>query len=247
MSDKMSLGDRMKKYEKIETGDRFIPCLPVYVRIDGRSFSKFTKSMNKPYDERMSRVMQEVTKALVEETGASIGYTQSDEISLVFYQDSIESSIFFDYKKQKMVSVIAGLTSSLFMKFCMKQMPEYCENSVPCFDCRAFSLPSKGEAMNAVLWRVKDATKNSVSMAARSLFSHRELQGKKQNDMITMMLEKDVDWNKYPKYFKEGSFFKRVSYLNDQQVNRHKVEEILQDISFLDLTAEEKVDLIFRR
>lgn len=57
MSDKMSLGDRMKKYEKIETGDRFIPCLPVYVRIDGRSFSKFTKSMNKPYDERMSRVM----------------------------------------------------------------------------------------------------------------------------------------------------------------------------------------------
>lgn len=89
--------------------------------------------------------------------------------------------------------------------------------------------------------------KNSVSMAARSLFSHRELQGKKQNDMIAMMLGKDVDWNKYPKYFKEGSFFKRVSYLNDQQVNRHKVEEILQDISFLDLTAEEKVDLIFRR
>lgn len=247
MSDKMSLGDRMKKYEKIETGDRFIPCLPVYVRIDGRSFSKFTKLMKKPYDERMSKVMQDVTKALVEETGASIGYTQSDEISLVFYQDNIESSIFFDYKKQKMVSVIAGLTSSLFMKFCMKQMPEYCENSVPCFDCRVFSLPSKSEAMNAVLWRVKDATKNSVSMAARNIFSHRDLQGKKQNDMISMMLEKNVDWNNYPKYFKEGSFFKRVSYLNEQQINRHKVEEILADISFLDLTAEERVNLIFRK
>lgn len=247
MNNKMSLGDRMKKYEKIETGDRFIPCLPVYVRIDGRSFSKFTKSMKKPYDERMSKVMQDVTRCLVEETGASIGYTQSDEISLVFYQDNIESSIFFDYKKQKMISVIAGLTSSLFMKFCMKEMPEFCENTIPCFDCRAFSLPSKGEAMNAVLWRVKDATKNSVSMAARSLFSHKELQGKKQNDMIEMMITKDINWNNYPKFFKEGSFFKRISYLNEEQVTRHQVQEVIKDASFLDLTAEEKVDLIFRK
>lgn len=247
MNNKMSLGDRMKKYEKIETGDKFIPCLPVYVRIDGRSFSKFTKTMNKPYDERMSRIMQEVTKSLVEETGASIGYTQSDEISLVFYQDNIESSIFFDYKKQKMVSVIAGLTSSLFMKFCLKQMPEFCENVIPCFDCRAFSLPSKGEAMNAVLWRVKDATKNSVSMAARSIFSHKELQGKKQNDMIDMMLNKGINWNDYPKFFKEGSFFKRVSYVNEDQVTRHQVQEIITDINFIDLTAEERVDLIFRK
>lgn len=247
MNNKMSLGDRMKKYEKIETGNRFIPCLPVYVRIDGRSFSKFTKSMKKPYDERMSKVMQDVTRCLVEETGASIGYTQSDEISLVFYQDNIESSIFFDYKKQKMISVIAGLTSSLFMKFCMKEMPEFCENTIPCFDCRAFSLPSKGEAMNAVLWRVKDATKNSVSMAARSLFSHKELQGKKQNDMIEMMIAKDINWHNYPKFFKEGSFFKRVSYLNEEQVTRHQVQEVIKDASFLDLTAEEKVDLIFRK
>lgn len=247
MNNKMSLGDRMKKYEKIETGDRFIPCLPVYVRIDGRSFSKFTKSMKKPYDERMSKVMQDVTRCLVEETGASIGYTQSDEISLVFYQDNIESSIFFDYKKQKMISVIAGLTSSLFMKFCMKEMPEFCENTIPCFDCRAFSLPSKGEAMNAVLWRVKDATKNSVSMAARNLFSHKELQGKKQNDMIEMMITKDINWNNYPKFFKEGSFFKRISYLNEDQVVRHQVQEVVKDASFLDLTAEEKVDLIFRK
>lgn len=242
---KNSLGDRMKMYEKLETSNKFTPCLPIYVRIDGRSFSKFTKNMFKPYDERMSRVMQEVTKFLVEETNASIGYTQSDEISLVFYQDNIQSSVFFDYKKQKMVSVIAGLTSAKFMKLAMENFPEYCEYATPCFDCRVFALPNKIEAMNAILWRVKDASKNSISMSARSLFSHKELQGKKQNEMIDMMLTKEVDWNKYPKFFKEGSFFKRVVFLNEMQVLRSRVLEVNVEKSFFDLSYKERVKLIF--
>lgn len=77
---KSTLGQRMKGYEKRETEMEFLPLLPVYARIDGRSFHTFTRGMKRPYDENLSRAMIETTKYLVEHTHAKVGYTQSDEI-----------------------------------------------------------------------------------------------------------------------------------------------------------------------
>jgi hypothetical protein len=82
-SDKTSLGDRMKWYEK-RYSHVVMPMIPVMARIDGRSFSKFTAGLARPYDERMSRLMIDTTKFLVEQTNARCGYTQSDEITLVW-------------------------------------------------------------------------------------------------------------------------------------------------------------------
>ena len=76
-------GDRMKDYERRETSRKFLPLAPVYARIDGRCFSSFTRGMERPYDVRLTRCMVETTKHLVKETGALIGFCQSDEISLV--------------------------------------------------------------------------------------------------------------------------------------------------------------------
>ena len=44
-------GDRMKDYEQKEAGRKFLPMLPICIRLDGKGFSKFTKKMNRPYDE----------------------------------------------------------------------------------------------------------------------------------------------------------------------------------------------------
>jgi tRNA(His) guanylyltransferase len=85
---KMNLNDRMKMYEKFETGRRFLPKLPVIARLDGRSFHSFTNGLGRPFDERLSNLMVNVTNFLVEGSNACIGYTQSDEISLVFYSDT---------------------------------------------------------------------------------------------------------------------------------------------------------------
>ena len=81
------LGDRMKFYEGFETSRRFLPGLPLYARIDGRGFSKFTHGMNRPYDQRMIDAMVATTRILVEKTHATVGYCQSDEISLVWIND----------------------------------------------------------------------------------------------------------------------------------------------------------------
>ena len=210
-----NFGDRMKAYERQETGRRFMTSLPVYARIDGRSFNKFKKGMDRPFDIKMSAVILATTKYLVEQTHAYIGYTQSDEISLCWFTESPDSQIFFDGKIQKMVSVLAGMAStSFFMNYLnlfSKSSDDYYINSqkLPCFDARVFQLPSKMECANAFLWREFDATKNSISMAARSVYSHKELDRRNGSEMQEMLWQKGINWNEYPAFFKRGTFVQR--------------------------------------
>lgn len=204
-----SFGDRMKTYERRETDRRFMNFAPVIARMDGRGFSKWTKGLARPYDENLSEAMVAVTKRLVEETGARIGYTQSDEITLVFLVEDIKQSMMFDGKVQKLCSVLAGLTSSLFVTECLsREGTEIAKRALkaPHFDARVFQVPTKFEAANAVLWREKDACKNAVSMAARSFYPHKDLQGKSSAEMQEMIFAKGQNFNDYPAFFKRGTF-----------------------------------------
>ena len=205
---KDEFGDRMKMYEAAEAGARFMPLLPVIARLDGRSFSKFTKGFGKPYDQGMVDLMTATTKYLVEETNALLGYTQSDEISLVYYSNDIKSQIFFDGRKQKMISVLAAMASSFFTRSAPMYLTDQ-ENCIIEFDCRVWQVPNKTEAVNAILWRELDATKNSVASAARCYYSHNELLDQGRADMMDMLHDKGVNWNDYPPFFKRGVYVQR--------------------------------------
>ncbi len=153
--DKTNLGDRMKQYEA-STESRILPRLPVIVRLDGRSFSKFTKGMKKPFDESFRQAMIEVTKYLVEQTHAKIGYTQSDEITLVLYTENLQAgSVLFDGRVQKIASNFASMASVKFLLEMQKRFPEKVsvEKTLPSFDARVFPVPSKTEAVNNLVWR----------------------------------------------------------------------------------------------
>ena len=208
----ISLNARMKSYENKETSRRFTSSLPIVTRLDGRSFGSYTKHLDKPFDERMITSMQETTRQLVEHTGADIGYTQSDEITLVFVNDSSKSQSFFNGKIQKMVSVLASACTVYFNKNALFEMPGAHAGKFPMFDCRAFQTPNLMEAYNALIWRQQYAKRNSIQSSARSRFSHKECAGKDQTQLLDMLSEKGIDWNTYPTKFKYGTWFgkKRV-------------------------------------
>lgn len=205
------LGDRMKSYEQKEAGQKLLPLLPVCARIDGRSFSSWTKGLKRPYDERLSKVMIEVTKYLVQETKALIGYTQSDEISLVWFQPTTETKMFFDGKIQKLASVLASMAAARFAVLAPAAIPE--KATAPAsFDCRVWSVPNKTEAVNTLLWREFDAVKNSVSMAAQAHYTQPQLNGKGSDEQRAMLLAKGVDWHSFPTFFKRGTYVQRRGY-----------------------------------
>ncbi len=147
---------------------------------------------------------------MVEITSARIGYTQSDEITLLYYSDSYECQVYFDGNIQKMVSVIGSLCTAHFNNIVASCIPLDELKGLAYFDCRAFAVGSKQEALNQFIFRQDDSTKNSISCAARSFFEHNEIQDKNSSEMQEMMFSQHgMNWNDYPFQFKRGSFIQR--------------------------------------
>jgi len=199
-----ALGDRMKMYETAEAGRKLMPLLPVIARIDGRSFSKFTEGLERPYDQRMSDLMVDTTLYLCRETGACCGYTQSDEITLGWLGEMI-----FKGRIQKLTSVLSSMASAYFNSQVTERLGKEYAAKLPCFDCRVWNVPDVVEGSNTFLWRELDATKNSISMAARHYYRHEQLHNKTGNEMQEMLWQKGINWNDYPAFFKRGTYIQR--------------------------------------
>ena len=204
----MNLGSRMKLYEGQESDRRLTPLLPVMARLDGRAFHNFTKGMHRPYDVKFRALMVHTAKALMVEANPTMAYVQSDEISLVWYQDTIESEIYFAGRIQKMVSTLAATASVAFTDSMAHFLPDK-EGSFAAFDCRVWTCPTLMEAANCFLWRERDATKNSILSAGQAHFSHKQLHGKNTTVIQDMLHEKGVNWNDYPADFKRGTWVQK--------------------------------------
>jgi len=216
MTSKDSIGDRMKTYEAPTTTRKAFKGQPIIVRLDGSNFHAFTRGLKRPYDKRLSDLMIVVTSALVDRFGASAGYTQSDEITLGWFVDSTSNTQYpFDGRLQKMESLMAAFATVMFNKAMPEYLPEK-KFEAPIFDARAFVVPNLLEAYHSFFWRQQDCTKNAISMAAQSMFSHKSLQGQNSSMMQERMFsECGINFNDYPAFFRRGTFVRRVKVLKE--------------------------------
>ena len=209
-----TLGDRMKAYEAKVTEEYLDMGTPMYARIDGRAFHTLCRGLKKPFDSDFVDVMHETCRHLVKETGANLGYVQSDEISLGWTNPSRAP---FEGRMFKLTSVLASMAGASFMKnalsFGSGEIWSRAQYYVPTFDCRVFNLPSVEELVNAFIWRQNDCIKNAVSSIANSLFSVNELNRKNQAEQKEMIRAKGHPFESYPEHLRIGAFFKRVNVL----------------------------------
>ena len=112
------LGIRMKTYYEQIPKTRLMRRTPVAIRIDGKAFHTFTRGFQKPFDEVLVKSMQETMKYLCENIqGCVLGYTQSDEITLILVDyKKLNSAAWFDYEVQKMCSIAASMATMAFNK-----------------------------------------------------------------------------------------------------------------------------------
>ena len=73
------------------------------------------------------------------------------------------------------------------------------------FDSRVFIIPDATEVENYFIWRGNDCIRNSISMLAQSLYSHKELHQKSSDDKQEMCFQKGKNWNDVEDRFKRGS------------------------------------------
>jgi len=208
-----TLGDRCKFYEVREAGKALLLGAPVLARLDGRAFHSFTRGLQRPYDERLSKAMIETASHLVEKNNAAIGYTQSDEITLAWFPSADNpDSMNFSGRVQKLCSILAAQASVFFYATIQAAIPEKAGKLLE-FDCRVWNVPDAREVYLNLLWREQDATKNSITMAASAHYSHKQLHGKSGGDKQEMLFQKGINWNDYPAFFKRGTYVKRQKIL----------------------------------
>lgn len=204
---KDDFGDRMKLYESL-LEPKLMPSLPTFARVDGRAFHTFTKGLARPFDINFRTVMKNTAIRLAKETNAVMTYTQSDEITLMWYTEEPSTQLWFNGRHSKMVSQIAALATLYFYTECQEHLPDWTKK-LPSFDARVWQTPNKVEAVNVFRWREQDATRNSIQAAAQSQFSHKQLHGKNTSEQQKMLLSVGVDWNVYPDFFKRGMYFRK--------------------------------------
>lgn len=201
ITDKTSLGDRMKSYEDV-TESVLLPRVPYIIRVDGKAFHTYTKGCERPWDSKLERVMDLTAKALCENIqGARIAYVQSDEISILVHDyRTFDAQRFFGGRIQKIASVCASIAGATFTKNSWHIFDDGFDFDrskyikLAYFDCRVFSLP-ESDVCNYFLWRQQDATRNSIQMLARTLYSNKELHKKKTKDLMDLCHAKGKNWN----------------------------------------------------
>lgn len=133
---------------------QILPGLHIVVRLDGRGFTHLTKEkldFDKPFDKRFSEHMIATTEHLMK-CGIKIiyGYTQSDEISLLFHRDDAT----FGRSSAKVNSILAGEASAKLTTLL---------SDIAVFDCRIIQLPSLPLVVDYFRWRSEDAARNALN------------------------------------------------------------------------------------
>ncbi len=218
---------------------------PVIIRIDGKAFHTYTKGLDKPFDTGLIEDMQQTGIYLCQNIqGAKCAYVQSDEISILLTDyNNINTNSWFDYNISKLCSISASLATAKFnqlrrnrqysinRKWVHKEVDnaiagtgtnnlEYKSTTnmiLALFDSRCFNIP-KEEVCNYFIARQRDAVKNSISMLAQSMYSHKELHKKNQSDMQEMIYQKGLNWNDLSFEKKRGSFVVKNIYWEGELV-----------------------------
>jgi tRNA(His) guanylyltransferase len=196
----LSLAGRMKRYEHIFRS--FLPRRSwTLMRLDGRAFHSYTRDLERPYDESFAATMNATALALCNDiSSVAFAYVQSDEISVLVTDFAThDTEPWMGGNVAKTLSISAARATATFNRL----RPDSPEPGL--FDCRAWSMSDPAEVGNYFLWRQRDATKNSISMAASAYFEESRLHGLTSGQRQELLWsEAGVNWNDYPAGFKRG-------------------------------------------
>ena len=222
-SDSTALGDRMKRAEAVTR--QLLPRRTYSIlRADGRSFHSYLRGCERPFDLAFMADMDAVAEALCAEiTGAVLAYTQSDEISVLFTDfGSAGTEPWFGGVLAKQTSIAASVATAA--------LNERRPGKRALFDAWVFTLTDPVEVANYMIWRQRDAVRNSISMAAQAKFSPKQLHGVNSGGMQELLWsEHCINWNDYPDGCKRGRVAVRrtgerlVEYTHKRTGEQHTV------------------------
>lgn len=197
------LDKQMRGYEKSLDRCCSKECFLV-ARLDGHGFTRMTNkewNLEKPFDERFHNLMKETLVHLMD-CGFRIiyGYTQSDEISLLFHKEDMA----FGRKERKLLSILAAEASVAFStRTWMSGI----------FDCRLIPLPNEETVADYFRWRMEDSHRNSLNshcywmlrkQGKKASEAQRTIASLSNEKKYDLLLANGIDYDKLPCWQKHG-------------------------------------------
>ncbi|WP_200892284.1 tRNA(His) guanylyltransferase Thg1 family protein [Aliterella atlantica] len=180
---------------------RLLPGAWVVIRVDGRSFSKFTEPrFDKPFDLKFHQMMALTAEALLQELQGIYAYTESDEISLL----CAPNWDFCDRSLEKIVSISAGIASATFTQACQH---------IVHFDSRVWLGANKSQVIDYFRWRQADATRCALNgwcywtlrKAGKSIGQATAmLEGKSVAFKNELLFQHGINFNELPSWQRRG-------------------------------------------
>lgn len=181
-----------------------LPGLYLVARLDGRNFTRLTKEVHefdRPFDERFRDCMVGTVRHLMQ-CGFQVryGYTESDEISLLF--DPGEDT--FGRKLRKYHSILAGEASAKFSLLL---------GDVGVFDCRIAQLPRADDVVDYFRWRAEDALRNALNAHCYWLLrgegttevgATNHIKGLSTADKHELLFQRGINFNNLPAWQRRG-------------------------------------------
>ena len=197
------LDKKMRVYEQ-SLDQTVLQDLYLVARLDGRSFTRLTKEVCRfeaPFDIRFRDMMVATVKELMN-CGFRViyGYTESDEISLLFHPEEDT----FGRKVRKYNSILAGVASAAFSL----QLGQ-----PGIFDCRMVPLPNVERVRDYFLWRQEDAHRNALNAhcywalrkeGASVQQATKSLEGQSIAYKNELLFQKGINFNDTPSWQKRG-------------------------------------------
>jgi tRNA(His) guanylyltransferase len=203
----MKFDDLDAKMRVFETAHDYcvLPGLYMVARLDGRTFTRLTKETHQfkhPFDERFRDIMLATVEHLMSGAGFRFiyGYTQSDEISLLFHLDEVA----FGRKIRKLNSILAGEASAKFSLLL---------GDMGVFDSRISELPNLALVADYFRWRQEDAHRNSLNAHCYWLLrdtgysvsqATNTLAGMSVASKNELLFQHEINFNDLPSWQKRG-------------------------------------------
>lgn len=224
------LKERIVAYENA-ADTKLLPRLPLIITINGRSFSKITSLLDKPYCSKFSECMNSSMLRLVNEVdGAVFAYSFNDEIIIVVRNDqTLETLPWYDNKIQKIASATASITT-LHFNNCAASIDLNLMGD-PIFLAKAFVVPNITEAINVMVSKQQQSFQSSIHFACfyelLKKYNKEEiremLSGTSLDEKIDLLLQEcNVDFNEYPLEFRRGVACYRSPKIVDGGTIKHK-------------------------
>lgn len=197
----------MKQYE-IYSQITVSPSNMIILRLDGRGFHNLTSNLNlnKPYDVKFRNIMINTAKQVFMEFQPHFIYLFSDELNILLKEMPFNGRI------EKLNSVFASYTSSVFQKELLKFIPNLNELPIVSFDSRIIPLtketiPKYFKSRQDEAWRncINGHTYWLLRESMTKKEANEKINGLKSGDMHELMFSRrGINLSDFPNWQKRG-------------------------------------------